>query len=77
MNALNDPSSVRKRSKLALPAPVVSERELEDIVKMGYSAAAADAPGANGATRNLIGDYRFEFFFFHKVLAIVRLKNFA
>jgi hypothetical protein len=34
----------------------VSERELEDIVKMGYSAAAAGQQG--GATSNLIGDYR-------------------
>ena len=35
---LNDPSQHRKRSRLALPAPQVSDAELEDISKMGRDA---------------------------------------
>ena len=33
--ALNDPASFRKRTSLSLPAPQVSDGELEQIVKMG------------------------------------------
>ena len=33
-NALNDPSAVRRRSKLMLPEPQVSDRELEEMAKM-------------------------------------------
>ncbi|GBG85259.1 hypothetical protein CBR_g39826 [Chara braunii] len=36
-NRLNDPEAVRKRVKLSLPAPQVSDRELEEIAKMGYA----------------------------------------
>lgn len=50
VNALNDPSTIRRRSKLMLPAPQVSERELEDIAKMSGAAAMeldgeGDTPG--------------------------------
>lgn len=49
-NALNDPSAVRRRSKLMLPEPQVSDRELEEIAKMGGAAmmdidADDDTPG--------------------------------
>eukprot|EP00227_Mantoniella_beaufortii_P014173 CAMPEP_0197595674 /NCGR_PEP_ID=MMETSP1326-20131121/23444_1 /TAXON_ID=1155430 /ORGANISM="Genus nov. species nov., Strain RCC2288" /LENGTH=801 /DNA_ID=CAMNT_0043162063 /DNA_START=186 /DNA_END=2591 /DNA_ORIENTATION=- len=39
INELNDPSKIRRRTKLMLPTPQVSERELEEIAKMGSSAA--------------------------------------
>ena len=35
INALNDPVALRKRTSLSLPAPQVSDGELEEIVKMG------------------------------------------
>jgi pre-mRNA-splicing factor CDC5/CEF1 len=44
VNELNDPSTIRRRSKLMLPTPQVSERELEDIAKMG-GAGAMDLDG--------------------------------
>lgn len=37
VNKLNDPEAVRKRSKLTLPAPQISDRELEEIAKLGYA----------------------------------------
>jgi pre-mRNA-splicing factor CDC5/CEF1 len=49
-----------KRRSLVLPAPQVSESELEDIVKMGLSGARANALAGNGdndATRALVSDY--------------------
>ncbi|KAJ9682474.1 hypothetical protein PVL29_018403 [Vitis rotundifolia] len=36
-NKMNDPETVRKRSKLMLPAPQISDHELEEIAKMGYA----------------------------------------
>ena len=49
-NALNDPSAVRRRSKLMLPEPQVSDRELEEMAKMSGAAmmdvdADDDTPG--------------------------------
>ena len=66
VNELNDPSTIRRRSKLMLPTPQVSERELEDIAKMGGAAAMElddadmDTPGgtllgAPGATPSRFG----------------------
>ena len=59
---LNDPGAVRRRNALVLPAPRVSERELEEIAKLGRAGAggmAADfEPGVEdtpGGT--LLGDY--------------------
>jgi pre-mRNA-splicing factor CDC5/CEF1 len=49
-----------KRRSLVLPAPQVSESELEDIVKMGLSGARANAlaeDGDNDATRALVSNY--------------------
>jgi pre-mRNA-splicing factor CDC5/CEF1 len=49
-----------KRRSLVLPAPQVSEGELEDIVKMGLSGARANALAENGdndATRALVSNY--------------------
>ena len=57
---LNDPTMVRARGKLMLPAPQISEAELEAIAK-GGGAGGLDADlveGAGGdATRRLLGNY--------------------
>uniref|UniRef100_A0A6N2LVT3 Uncharacterized protein n=1 Tax=Salix viminalis TaxID=40686 RepID=A0A6N2LVT3_SALVM len=60
-NKLNDPETVRKRSKLMLPAPQISDHELEDIAKMGYAsdllAGSEELMEGSGATRALIANY--------------------
>ncbi len=52
-----DPS--KKRSKLVLPAPQISDTELEEVVKLGMS--SDDALGkegeSNGASQHLLADY--------------------
>ncbi|KAK4480457.1 hypothetical protein RD792_013530 [Penstemon davidsonii] len=59
-NKLNDPESVRKRSKLNLPAPQIPDHELEAIAKIGI---AGDLVGSdeltegNAATRALLASY--------------------
>jgi pre-mRNA-splicing factor CDC5/CEF1 len=53
VSMLNDPMDVRRRTPLQLPAPQVSDRELEDIAKLGAGAASSASRGAGG----LIGDY--------------------
>ncbi|CAN0368960.1 unnamed protein product, partial [Discosporangium mesarthrocarpum] len=45
------------RTELSLPAPQVSDAELEELVKMGAQAAAAAAGGGGGGTSALVGDY--------------------
>ncbi|KAF3790048.1 Cell division cycle 5-like protein [Nymphaea thermarum] len=61
-NKLNDPEAVRKRSKLMLPAPQISDQELEEIAKMGYasdlvSGGAEGMEGGNVVTRALLANY--------------------
>lgn len=59
-NKLNDPETVRKRSKLMLPAPQISDHELEEIAKIGYAsdlAGSEDITGGSGATRALLANY--------------------
>ncbi|KAJ8760573.1 hypothetical protein K2173_015240 [Erythroxylum novogranatense] len=60
-NKLNDPETVRKRSKLMLPAPQISDRELEDIAKIGYAsdimAGSDELTEGSGATRALLANY--------------------
>lgn len=41
INKLNNPDSVKKRSKLVLPNPQISDTELEEIVKMGQASETA------------------------------------
>ena len=54
----NDPTSLRRRSELALPAPQVSESELEDIVKLGQrSLMPPPSEGKSSSTQALVGDY--------------------
>eukprot|EP01018_Ginkgo_biloba_P008339 Gb_05612 [translate_table: standard] len=61
VNKLNDPEAVRKRSKLMLPAPQISDRELEEIAKMGYASDIVlgedELADGNGATRALLANY--------------------
>jgi pre-mRNA-splicing factor CDC5/CEF1 len=63
-NARADPSSVHKRARLALPAPRVSEEELQDIARMQAHAneslldqASNVAGNSDANTRILVGDY--------------------
>lgn len=60
-NKLNDPEAVRKRSKLMLPPPQISDQELEEIAKMGYAsdllAGSEELTGGSGATRALLANY--------------------
>ena len=60
-NKLNDPEAVRKRSKLMLPAPQISDQELEEIAKMGYASdlisGAEELAEGSGATRALLANY--------------------
>lgn len=60
-NKLNDPETVRRRSKLMLPAPQISDHELEEIAKMGYAsdliAGSEELAEGSGATRALITNY--------------------
>ncbi|KAB2629909.1 cell division cycle 5-like protein [Pyrus ussuriensis x Pyrus communis] len=58
-NKMNDPETVRKRSKLMLPAPQISDNELEEIAKMGYAndLAVEEFAEGSGATRALLANY--------------------
>ena len=59
-NKLNDPETVRKRSKLMLPPPQISDQELEEIARMGYAsdllAGNQELSEGSGATHALIGN---------------------
>ncbi|XP_057476355.1 cell division cycle 5-like protein [Actinidia eriantha] len=60
-NKLNDPETVRKRSKLMLPAPQISDHELEEIAKMNYASdlltGSEELTEGSGATRALLANY--------------------
>jgi pre-mRNA-splicing factor CDC5/CEF1 len=53
----NDPTSLRRRSELALPSPQVSESELEDIVKQGQRSLMPPPSEGRSSTQALVGDY--------------------
>lgn len=55
INERNDPISIRRRVPLNLPAPQVTEAELEDLVKGGATPMLTDGSEATSA---LLGDYR-------------------
>ncbi|CAI5516328.1 unnamed protein product [Closterium sp. Naga37s-1] len=58
VNQLNDPAAVRKRSKLSLPAPQISDQELAAIAKMTHAAdALAASEDGDPATRALLASY--------------------
>ncbi|XP_021772528.1 cell division cycle 5-like protein [Chenopodium quinoa] len=60
-NKLNDPETVRKRSKLMLPPPQISDQELEEIARMGYAsdllAGNQELADGSGATHALLANY--------------------
>ncbi|BAU02007.1 Cell division cycle 5-like protein [Vigna angularis] len=59
-NKLNDPETVRKRSKLMLPPPQISDQELDEIAKLGYAsdlAGSQELTEGSGATRALLANY--------------------
>ena len=53
---LNDPEAVLRRSELSLPAPQVTDEELEEIAKLGGVAPEEDDAAAAKATQLLLGD---------------------
>lgn len=62
--AENDPVSLRRRASLSLPAPQVTDAELEDIVKIGQSSLPTlMGPPSSGpsASQALLGDYSHAF----------------
>ncbi|XP_057439542.1 cell division cycle 5-like protein [Lotus japonicus] len=59
-NKLNDPETVRKRSKLMLPPPQISDHELDEIAKLGYAsdlASSEELTEGSSATRALLANY--------------------
>ncbi len=52
---------VKKRSKLVLPTPQISDAELDDVIKVGqaseYARQQAEESGGDGATQGLLSDY--------------------
>lgn len=57
MNQLFDPMKGHKRAKLSLPEPVISENELEEMVKMGVETESYKSSGKS-ITDNLLGNYK-------------------
>jgi len=60
VNKLTDPEQVRQRTKLKLPEPQISDSELEEIAKLGYTPTdliEGDDDARKGATKTLLGDY--------------------
>ncbi|CAI9774826.1 unnamed protein product [Fraxinus pennsylvanica] len=59
-NKLNDPETVRKRSKLNLPAPQIPDHELEAIAKIGIASdlvGSEEISEGNAATHALLASY--------------------
>ena len=59
-NKLNDPETVRKRSKLMLPPPQISDQELDEIAKLGYASdlvGSEELSEGSSATRALLPNY--------------------
>lgn len=56
-----DPANVRRRTSLNLPAPQVTDSELEDIVKLGQKGLMGPPEGVpSQATQGLIADYAYQ-----------------
>lgn len=56
VNKLNDPAQILRRTSLSLPAPQVTDQELEQISKMG-APLTPQIHGGTGATKTLLGTY--------------------
>lgn len=57
---MNEAAAQRRRGKMMLPAPQVSDAELEQLARAGEQAVAMDTDiteGGSAATRQLLGDY--------------------
>ncbi|CEM04493.1 unnamed protein product [Vitrella brassicaformis CCMP3155] len=57
VNALNDAQHFRKRTKLSLPAPQLTDTELADIVKLGAEGGALAEEAGGDASANLLANY--------------------
>ena len=57
VSELNDPLNVRKRAKLELPEPQVTDTELNEISKLNKSGNYEATTDGSEATSNLLGDY--------------------
>eukprot|EP00002_Diphylleia_rotans_P019046 TRINITY_DN3687_c0_g1_i1.p1 TRINITY_DN3687_c0_g1~~TRINITY_DN3687_c0_g1_i1.p1 ORF type:complete len:771 (-),score=197.30 TRINITY_DN3687_c0_g1_i1:470-2782(-) len=57
MNKLNDGPTITKRSKLVLPSPQITERELEEISKMGSLPEGLEDGEGGIATKTLLSNY--------------------
>ncbi|MCL7037637.1 hypothetical protein MKW94_006784 [Papaver nudicaule] len=57
VNKLNDPETVWKRSKLILPAPQITDHELEEIDWFAGDLIAGSEAEGSGATRELLANY--------------------
>ena len=59
IDAMNDPGQQRKRAQLVLPAPQVSDAELDEVSRLSArrGAEAAGASGGGSATETLLADY--------------------
>ena len=58
-NELNDPALIRRRGKLMLPAPQVSDIDLAALNRSGNNPALEEAQTGGGgmASKSLLGDY--------------------
>jgi pre-mRNA-splicing factor CDC5/CEF1 len=56
IHKLSDPEKIAQRPKLSLPAPMVSDSDLQEIAKINASGAAASLGGAT-PTRALLANY--------------------
>eukprot|EP00457_Paulinella_chromatophora_P002007 gb/GEZN01002010.1/.p1 GENE.gb/GEZN01002010.1/~~gb/GEZN01002010.1/.p1 ORF type:complete len:798 (+),score=178.29 gb/GEZN01002010.1/:59-2452(+) len=59
INKMNNPDEIRRRAALILPAPQVSDRELEDVAKISSASLAVtkDLMGGSAATKALLASY--------------------
>ena len=57
-SAANDPLAMRKRSKLMLPSPQVTDGDLEEAVRLGQRQAASAASGVDASMPPPVGSLR-------------------
>jgi len=57
VNKMNDPEMLRRRTKMQLPSPQVSDRELEEVAKLDSGALALAAIGGSTPTKTLLASY--------------------
>ena len=61
LHRTNNPEMARKRSKLVLPSPQISDTELEEVVKLGQASESArllaEEAGGESASQQLLADY--------------------